>query len=170
MLYWLFPRLYRTQLWSTKLANYHFWIGLLGMVFYVIPIYVAGVTEGLMWKQFNKDGFLQYPNFLETMVQVVPMFRLRAIGGTLYFIGVFMMAYNLYRTAKAGQFEPDTEAQAPALEKPSRARTANTAFTGCSKASRCSSPCWPWWRSSSAAWWKSSRCSSSSKTSRPSPA
>ncbi len=47
MLYWLFPRLYRTKLWSTKLANYHFWIGLLGMVFYVIPIYVAGITEGL---------------------------------------------------------------------------------------------------------------------------
>ena len=117
MLYYLFPRLYNTKLWSTKLANYHFWIGMLGILFYVIPIYVAGVTEGLMWKQFNKDGFLQYPNFLETILQVVPMFRLRAIGGTLYLVGTFMMAYNLYRTAKAGQFEPDTEAQAAALEK-----------------------------------------------------
>ncbi len=117
MLYYLFPRLYRTELWSTKLADYHFWIALLGMMFYVIPIYVAGVTEGLMWKQFNQDGFLQYPNFLETIVQVVPMFRLRAIGGTLYILGAFMMAYNLYRTAKAGQFEPDVEVQAPALEK-----------------------------------------------------
>jgi cytochrome c oxidase cbb3-type subunit I/II len=117
MLYFLWPRLYKTELWSTKLANYHFWIGLMGMVFYIIPIYVAGVTEALMWKQFNQDGFLQYPNFLESMVQVVPMFRLRAIGGSLYLIGVFMMAYNLYRTAKAGQFEPDTVAQAPALEK-----------------------------------------------------
>ena len=99
------------------MANYHFWLGLLGMIFYIVPIYVAGITEGLMWKQFNKDGFLQYPNFLETIVQVVPMFRLRAIGGTLYLTGVFMMAYNLYRTAKAGKFEPDTEAQAAALEK-----------------------------------------------------
>jgi len=117
MLYFLFPRLYNTKLWSTKLANYHFWIGTLGIVFYLIPIYVAGVTEGLMWKQFNKDGFLQYPNFLESIVQVVPMFQLRAIGGTLYFVGALLMAYNLYRTAKAGQFEPDTEAQAPALEK-----------------------------------------------------
>ena len=61
MLYWLFPRLYNTKLWSTKLANYHFWIALLGMMFYVMPMYVAGVTEGLMWKQFTKDGFLQYP-------------------------------------------------------------------------------------------------------------
>jgi cytochrome c oxidase cbb3-type subunit I/II len=117
MLYYLFPRLYKTNLWSTKLANYHFWLGLLGMMFYIIPIYVAGITEGLMWKQFNKDGFLQYPNFLETIIQVVPMFRLRAIGGMLYILGVLMMAYNLYRTAKAGKFESDTEAQAAPLEK-----------------------------------------------------
>jgi len=112
MLYWLFPVLYRTKLWSVKLANYHFWISLLGVIFYVIPIYIAGVTEGLMWKQFTKDGFLQYPNFLETIVQVVPMFRLRAIGGTLYILGVLLMVYNLYRTAKSGKFEPDTVAQA----------------------------------------------------------
>ena len=117
MLYYLFPRLYRTNLWSTKLANYHFWIGLMGMMFYCIPIYVAGVTEGLMWKQFNKEGFLQYPNFLETIVQVVPMFKLRAVGGTLYLVGTFLMVYNLYKTAKAGKFEPDTEAQAAPLEK-----------------------------------------------------
>ncbi len=117
MLYYLFPRLYNTKLWSNKLANYHFWISTLGIVFYIIPIYVAGITEGLMWKQFNKEGFLQYPNFLETIVQVVPMFKLRAIGGTLYIVGTFMMAYNLYKTAKAGKFEPDTEAQAAPMEK-----------------------------------------------------
>jgi cytochrome c oxidase cbb3-type subunit I/II len=128
MLYYLFPRLYRIPLWSTKLANYHFWIGLLGMIFYVVPIYVAGITESLMWKQFNADGFLLYPNFLDTIVHVVPMFELRAIGGTLYIVGVFMMAYNLYRTAKAGQFEPDTEAQAPALEKISAAPLGKYSF------------------------------------------
>ncbi len=128
MLYYLFPRLYKTQLWSTKLANYHFWLGMLGIIFYVVPIYVAGITEGLMWKQFNKDGFLQYPNFLESIVQVVPMFRLRSIGGTLYLVGVFMMAYNLYRTAKAGQFEPETEAQAPALEQAPEAPHGEYAF------------------------------------------
>ncbi len=117
MLYWLFPRLYQTKLWSTKLANYHFWIALLGIVFYAIPIYVAGVTEGLMWKQFNKDGFLQYPNFLETIVQVVPMFKLRAIGGSLYIIGYVMMIWNLYKTAKAGQFQKEVEAQAVPFNK-----------------------------------------------------
>jgi cytochrome c oxidase cbb3-type subunit I/II len=122
VLYWLFPRLYNTQLWSTKLANYHFWIALLGMMFYVVPMYVAGVTEGLMWKQFTPDGFLQYPNFLETVVQVLPMYRLRAIGGALYFTGVVLMVINLYRTARSGQFVPETEAQAASLsnEEPSR--------------------------------------------------
>jgi len=117
VLYWLFPRLYNTQLWSTKLANYHFWIGLLGMVFYVVPIYVGGVTEGMMWKQFNADGFLQYPNFLEVVQSIIPMYMLRAIGGTLYIAGVGLMAFNLYKTAKSGQFVPEQEAQAAPLTR-----------------------------------------------------
>ncbi len=117
MLYYLFPRLYNTKLWSTKLANYHFWIALLGMVFYVVPIYVAGVTEGMMWKQFNKDGFLQYPNFLEVVQSILPMYMLRAVGGTLYITGAVLMAYNLYKTAKCGQFVPDQQAQAAPLTR-----------------------------------------------------
>src|ERR1043166_1632693 len=115
MLYWLFPRLYNTKLWSTKLANYHFWLGLLGMMFYVVPMYTSGITQGLMWKQFNKDGFLQYPNFLETVIRLIPMYELRAIGGTLYITGLVLMLVNLYRTAKAGEFIGDQQAQAPAL-------------------------------------------------------
>ncbi len=115
VLYWLFPRLYNTKLYSNKLANWHFWIGLLGMMFYIVPMYWAGVTQGLMWKQFTSEGFMQYPNFLETVLQLFPMFRLRAIGGTLYIIGAFIMAYNLWRTAKQGEFVPDVEVQAPPL-------------------------------------------------------
>jgi cytochrome c oxidase cbb3-type subunit I/II len=115
MLYWLFPKLWNTKLYSVKLANWHFWLGLMGIMFYAIPMYWAGITQGLMWKEFTPDGFLRYTNFLETVVQLVPMFRLRAIGGTLYIVGACIFAYNLYRTAKSGKFEPDTEAQAPAL-------------------------------------------------------
>ncbi len=115
MLYWLLPRLYQTRLWSTKLANYHFWIGLLGMMFYVVPIYVSGVTQGLMWKQFTADGFLQYGNFLETTIRIIPMHMLRAVGGTLYVVGIVLMWVNLYQTARSGRFVPETEAQAPAL-------------------------------------------------------
>jgi len=115
VLYWLFPRLYNTKLWSTKLANYHFWIALLGMMFYVVPMYVSGVTQGLMWKQFTGDGFLQYGNFLETVIRIIPLYELRAVGGTLYVIGIVLMWVNLYRTAKSGQFVPEQEAHAPAV-------------------------------------------------------
>jgi cytochrome c oxidase cbb3-type subunit I/II len=111
MLYWLFPRLYNTKLHSNKLANWHFWVALLGMMFYVVPMYASGITQGLMWKQFTKEGFLQYPNFLETVVQIVPMYRLRAIGGSLYVVGAVMMAYNLWRTARSGKAVDDQEVQ-----------------------------------------------------------
>jgi cytochrome c oxidase cbb3-type subunit I/II len=115
VLYWLFPRLYNTKLWSVKLANYHFWIALLGMMFYVVPMYASGVTQGLMWKQFTNDGFLQYPNFLEVVRSIIPLHMLRAAGGTLYLSGVVLMAFNLFKTAKSGQFVPEQEAQAAPL-------------------------------------------------------
>ncbi len=118
MLYWLFPRLWNTKLYSVKLANWHFWIALLGMMFYVVPMYASGITQGLMWKQFTKEGFLQYPNFLETVLQIVPLYKLRALGGSLYIIGALLMVYNLWRTARAGKFEPETEAQAAVVAKP----------------------------------------------------
>jgi cytochrome c oxidase cbb3-type subunit I/II len=117
VLYFLIPKLHRTNLYSVRLANWHFWLGLLGMMFYVVPMYVSGVTQGLMWKQFTADGYLQYPNFLETVTHIVPMYRLRAIGGGLYLLGTLFGAYNLFRTAGQGSFEAETEAQAPALEK-----------------------------------------------------
>ena len=115
VLYWLIPRLYGTKLWSLKLANWHFWIALLGMMFYVVPMYWSGILQGLMWKQFTPEGFMQYPNFLETVLQLIPMYRLRAIGGLLYIIGAFLMAWNLWKTAKCGQFQPEQEAMAAPL-------------------------------------------------------
>jgi len=111
MLYWLFPRLYNTKLFSVKLANYHFWIGTLAIMFYVVPMYVSGITQGLMWKQFNPDGFLTYGNFLETVIRLVPMYKLRAVGGSLYVVGIVLMLVNLYKTAKAGQFIGDETVQ-----------------------------------------------------------
>jgi cytochrome c oxidase cbb3-type subunit I/II len=115
MLYWLFPRLYNTKLWSIRLASWHFWVGLLGMMFYVVPMYASGVTQGLMWKQFTADGFMQYPNFLEIVKIIRPMHLLRAVGGTMYITGVVLMVVNLYKTAKSGKFVPNEQAQAAAL-------------------------------------------------------
>ncbi|MEL6253299.1 MAG: cytochrome-c oxidase, cbb3-type subunit I [Bacteroidota bacterium] len=117
VLYWLMPRLWRTKLHSIKLANFHFWIGTLGIFFYCVPLYWAGLTQSLMWKEFDGDGFLVYKNFLETVVQILPMYWMRALGGTLYIIGVFVMIYNIIRTTQAGDFLANEEAEAAPLVK-----------------------------------------------------
>ena len=122
ILYWLVPRIFNIKLYSTKLANIHFWIGTLGILFYAIPLYWGAVTQFLMWKEFTDEGFLKYPNFLETLTQIVPMYHARIAGGTLYFIGVLMMVYNIIKTVKAGSFVKDEAAEAPALEKTRNAR------------------------------------------------
>ena len=115
ILYWLLPRLYNTPLHSIRLATTHFWLGLLGIMFYVIPLYWAGVTQSLMWKQFAPDGFLQYRNFLDTVIELIPMYAARSVGGTLYLAGIFLMVYNLWKTVRQGSFEPETAVQAPPL-------------------------------------------------------
>ena len=116
MLYWLLPRIFGTKLYSIKLANTHFWIGTMGILFYAIPLYWAGWTQSLMWKQFTPDGFLQYGNFLETVTQILPMYLIRAIGGTIYFTGVIVMIYNLYKTVRSGKLIANQPAEAPARE------------------------------------------------------
>ncbi|MFK7806261.1 MAG: cytochrome-c oxidase, cbb3-type subunit I [Saprospiraceae bacterium] len=112
VLYWLLPRIYDTKLYSTKLANVHFWIATLGTLFYVVPLYVAGWTQSLMWKEFTADGFLKYQNFLETVTQIIPMYAVRALGGTIYLAGAFLMCYNLYKTAKQGTLVANESAEA----------------------------------------------------------
>ena len=116
MIYWLVPRLYNTKLYSTKLANVHFWIATLAIVFYAVPLYIGGITQALMWKQFTPDGFLMYPNFLETVAQLIPMYSIRAFGGFLYVAGFLILVYNVVKTMQAGSFVAEEEAQAPALE------------------------------------------------------
>jgi len=114
MLYWMVPRLYKTKLYSVKLANQHFWIGTIGILFYVVPMYIAGWTQALMWKQFNPDGTLKYGEFMDTVTEILPMHYMRAFGGTLYLIGALMLVYNLVKTVK-GHTVVDTEAEAAPL-------------------------------------------------------
>lgn len=116
ILYWLIPKIYNTKLYSVKLANTHFLISTLGILVYAIPLYWAGWTQSLMWKQFTPDGFLQYGNFLETVTQILPMYALRALGGLLYLSGVFIMVYNILKTAGAGSLVKNEAAEAPARE------------------------------------------------------
>ncbi len=123
MLYYLIPKMYGTKLHSQKLANAHFWIGTLGIIFYALPMYWAGFTQSLMWKQFNPDGTLVYSNFLETVTQIIPMYALRAFSGVLYLSGVFIMVYNLVKTAKAGSFLREEKAEAAPLLKEYASKT-----------------------------------------------
>jgi cytochrome c oxidase cbb3-type subunit I/II len=123
VLYWIVPGMWRTNLYSTKLANVHFWLGTLGIIFYAVPMYVSGVVQSLMWKEFNPEGFLVYKNFLETTVQILPLYLLRAIGGGLYLIGAFIMTYNLIKTAYTGSFLANEEAEAAPLTKEYVAKT-----------------------------------------------
>ncbi len=99
MLYWLMPRLFQTKkVWSHKLMASHFWIGTIGMMLYILPIYTAGITQGLMWRAFDESGRLAYPDFVETVIVLLPLYWIRALGGVLYLAGVIMCAYNMYQT------------------------------------------------------------------------
>ena len=125
IVYWLAGKLWKTELYSKKLANTHFWLGTLGILFYAIPLYVAGFTQASMWKQFNPDGTLVYGNFLETVTQILPMYAMRAFGGTLYLIGFILLAYNVYKTAKAGSTVEDELVEAVPLKVISPKRATN---------------------------------------------
>ena len=116
VLYYILPRIFGTQLYSRKLANVHFWMATLGVLFYAIPLYWAGWTQSAMWKQFLPEGILQYGNFLETVNAILPMYAMRAFGGAVYVAGVVLMIYNLIRTVRQGSLIADEGAAAPPLE------------------------------------------------------
>jgi cytochrome c oxidase cbb3-type subunit I/II len=128
MIYWLVPRMTKGPLFSTKLANFHFWIGTLGIILYTLPMYVAGFLQASMWKQFNPDGTLTYGNFLETVTQIMPMYWMRAIGGTLYLIGMLVLVYNIAKTIMVNETIEDELAEAPELQKISSSRIKGEKF------------------------------------------
>jgi cytochrome c oxidase cbb3-type subunit I/II len=124
MIYWLAPRLFQTELYSKKLATTHFWIATIGIVLYVVAMWAAGITQGLMWRAFDETGRLQYPDFLQTVTRLVPMYWVRALGGSLYVAGVLLGGYNLYRTWRNRPVRyAEPEISAPALA-PAEARPA----------------------------------------------
>jgi cytochrome c oxidase cbb3-type subunit I/II len=116
VLYWIIPRMYKTELYSKKIANWHFWLGTLGILFWAIPMYWAGFTQSSMWKQFTEAGQLKY-TFLETVTYLRPFYAMRSIGGLLFLVGVVFMIYNLYKTVMIGKLVANEEAEAAPLEK-----------------------------------------------------
>jgi len=117
MLYWMAPRLFQTpKLYSRKLAELHFWLGTLGILFYIVAIYAAGVTQGLMWRAFDDTGRLAYPDFVETVVKILPMYWVRVFGGSLYVLSVLIGGYNIFMTwTQRPRVYEEHEIEAPAL-------------------------------------------------------
>jgi cytochrome c oxidase cbb3-type subunit I/II len=102
LFYWLVPKLYGTKLHSKSAADTHFWLGTIGIILYVVSMWVGGITQGLMWRAVTDQGALQYPSFVETLIALRPMYWTRLVGGTMYLVGFLMMAWNLFMTVKSG--------------------------------------------------------------------
>lgn len=116
MLYYLIPKIFRTKLYSIKMANRHFWIGTLGIIFYVVPMYWAGFMQSLAWKEFTPEGTLKY-QFLDTVKQMQPFYLMRGIGGVLFLLGALIMCWNLIKTIQTGMVQNDEPAEAAPLAK-----------------------------------------------------
>src|SRR5690606_41468816 len=107
------PKYYEAMLWSRKLAEVHFWDGTPGILFYIVSIYAAGVPRGLMWRAFDESGRLAYPDFVETVTRILPMYWVRAVGGAMFVAGIVMCFVNLlmtWRSRPAKYEEPVHEA------------------------------------------------------------
>ena len=128
MIYWIIPKIYKTKLYSLALANFHFWIGTLGIIMYALPMYVAGFTQASMWKQFEPNGNLVYGNFLDTVTEIIPMYWMRAIGGTLFLLGAIVGVVNVIMTARAGSKVTDELAEAAPLNKVTSKQTAKEGY------------------------------------------
>ncbi len=135
MAYWLAPRLFQTKLFSKKLAEVHFWLATFGIILYATAIYSAGLTQGLMWRAFDETGRLQYPQFIETTMKLMPMYWMRALGGSLYIIGMLIFGFNLLKTwgTRPAKYEVPVVQAAP-LRGPLPADPPRTAPVGALKA------------------------------------
>jgi cytochrome c oxidase cbb3-type subunit I/II len=115
MIYWLLPRIFQTKLFSKKLAEWHFWLGTVGILLYIVPIYVAGLTQGLMWRAITEQGQLMYPDFIETVRVLNPMYWIRVGGGACFISGVALLAVNFFMTwrNRPAQYEEPVYSAAP---------------------------------------------------------
>lgn len=105
-IYWLVPRLWHVkELYSQKLVSWHYWIATLGIVFYITSMWVAGIMEGLMWRAFDKLGFLQY-SFIESVVAVHPFYVIRLLGGVFFLVGALIMVFNVWKTTTMDKTAP----------------------------------------------------------------
>jgi cytochrome c oxidase cbb3-type subunit I/II len=116
IVYWLIPKLWGRPMAYPGLVNTHFWLGTIGIVVYIVAMWVAGITQGLMWRAFDDQGYLVYGNFLETVLRLVPLYYIRALGGLMYLAGMILLAVNAWVTIRAGAPLADQQASAPSLK------------------------------------------------------
>jgi cytochrome c oxidase cbb3-type subunit 1 len=102
-LYYLIPRLYgQSKMYSVRLINTHFWMSTIGVIFYVVNMWIAGVMQGLMWLAVNEDGTLAN-TFVESVEATWPFYVGRLLGGTVFFLGMLIMAFNTYKTIQQAE-------------------------------------------------------------------
>ncbi len=117
MIYYLVPKLWNTNLYSRRMADWHFWIGFSGIIIYYAAMWAAGITQGLMWRAVTAEGQLMYPDFVETVMRIVPMYWFRVLGGSLFIAGYVIMLVNIYKTIKgAPATAPKEMVRAPAAQ------------------------------------------------------
>lgn len=108
MFYYLVPKLWQVKLYSQRLANLHFWVGLIGILLYVGSMWFAGIRQGLMWQAIDADGRLVYPDFIETLNTLIPFYWIRALGGVLFLVGFLIMCFNFFKTIQSASPAKET--------------------------------------------------------------
>jgi cytochrome c oxidase cbb3-type subunit I/II len=115
MTYWLVPRLYRTTLWSKKLATTHLWLATIGIALYILSMWISGVMQGIMSNATTAEGLLAHPNYLEIVTSIIPLHAVRAVGGTMYLVGLLLLVWNIRQTVRAAKGVTDETVQVPRL-------------------------------------------------------
>jgi len=115
MLYWLVPRLWKTELKSKPLAETHFWLSTVGLLLYVASMWISGISQGLFWRALDSNGFLKYPDFVEGVIASQLMYQTRLVGGILFLAGFLVMIYNLIVTIR-GSEKRTNEVEVAALQ------------------------------------------------------
>lgn len=105
IIYYLVPKVWNNKIYSQRLMNNHFWVGLLGILLYYLSMWASGITQGLMWMAVDGNGQLVYPDFVETVMRIAPLYYIRFIGGVLYIVGFFLLIYNVWMTIKTAPKE-----------------------------------------------------------------
>jgi cytochrome c oxidase cbb3-type subunit 1 len=101
-IYYLIPRMVgKKEMWSVRLIDVHFWVATIGIVLYIAAMWIAGVMQGLMWRNVNVDGTLTY-TFVESVKATYPYYVIRVLGGLLYLSGMLVMAFNTFKTMRGG--------------------------------------------------------------------